>query len=71
MMSKPEEKRCVLNPNKICDDCGECDDRCELDPTKICDNCMKCVYKPDADYLEIQIDKIFTEALSKEDEESL
>ena len=51
-----ERRRCLLNEEKLCDDCGECA-RCDLDPSKLCDNCMKCV-KSDADYLEIQIDEI-------------
>ena len=51
-----EEKICVLDENKICDDCGECQ-RCDLDPTKICDNCMLCL-KSGADYAEIEIEKI-------------
>lgn len=38
-----EKKRmCLLDENKVCDDCGECD-RCDLDPNKICDNCCKCI----------------------------
>ncbi|ACV62966.1 hypothetical protein Dtox_2138 [Desulfofarcimen acetoxidans DSM 771] len=37
-----EKKRCILEENKICDDCCECF-VCELDPTKICDNCAKCL----------------------------
>ena len=51
-----ERRFCVLDEEKLCDDCGECV-RCDLDPQKRCDNCMKCV-KSDADYLEIQIDEI-------------
>ena len=35
-------KMCVLEDNKICDDCGQCS-MCDLDPNKICDNCMKCM----------------------------
>ncbi len=35
-------KRCVLDDNKLCTDCGECN-RCDLDPDKICDNCCKCL----------------------------
>ena len=38
----PKIKMCMLEDNKICDGCGECD-RCDLDPEKICDNCMKCM----------------------------
>lgn len=42
-----EDKRiCVLDPDKICDDCGECD-RCDLDPNKICDNCCRCIAMED------------------------
>jgi len=37
-----EKKKCILEENKICDDCCECF-ICELDPTKICDNCAKCL----------------------------
>lgn len=36
-------KRCILQSDKVCNDCGACDDRCELDPTKICDNCFRCL----------------------------
>lgn len=50
------EKRCVLDENKICDDCGECS-VCDLDPNKICDNCMKCL-QTGADYRAIEIDEI-------------
>lgn len=35
-------KMCLLEDNKVCDGCGECE-RCDLDPNKICDNCMKCM----------------------------
>lgn len=35
-------KYCLLNDNKLCDGCGECE-RCELDPNKLCDNCGKCL----------------------------
>jgi len=38
----PKIKMCMLEDNKVCDGCGECD-RCDLDPEKICDNCMKCM----------------------------
>ena len=49
-------KYCVLNDEKICDDCGECN-VCDLDPNKICDNCMECL-KTGADYRAIEIDEI-------------
>ena len=32
-------KKCILNDDKVCDGCGECD-RCDLDPNKISDTCM-------------------------------
>jgi len=38
----PKVKMCMLEDDKVCDGCGECD-RCDLDPEKICDNCMKCM----------------------------
>ena len=47
-MENAGKRRCLLDENKICDDCGECD-RCDLDPTKICDNCCKCIAMEDAD----------------------
>lgn len=34
--------KCVLDPSKLCSDCGECD-RCDYDKNKICDNCGKCL----------------------------
>ena len=49
-------KVCVLDENKQCDDCGECN-VCDLDPNKICDNCMRCL-KTGADYTAIEIDEI-------------
>ncbi len=35
-------KSCILDENKVCTDCGECD-KCDMDSSKICDNCGKCV----------------------------
>lgn len=52
-----EKRRCVLDENKWCDECGDCE-RCDLDPNKICDNCMKCLGSNGADYLAIEIDDI-------------
>lgn len=48
-------KECVLEPEKVCDDCGLCN-TCDLDPTKQCDNCCRCL--GEADYRAIAIDKI-------------
>ena len=49
-------KKCVLDENKICDDCGECN-YCDLNPFKICDNCGKCIGMNE-EYREIKIDEI-------------
>lgn len=35
-------KICVLDFEKECDNCGECE-MCDLDPTKKCDNCCRCL----------------------------
>ena len=60
------EKVCVLDENKLCDDCGECN-VCDLDPNKICDNCMKCL-KTGADYAAIEIDEIIDDAAGTYDQ---
>ena len=62
------DKLCLLDDQKICDDCGECQ-RCDLDPNKICDNCMKCV-NSGADYRAIEIDEIIAPPDKNETEES-
>lgn len=54
-------KRCVLHPDKVCNDCGECDDRCELDPQKICDNCFKCLESDARQFAEIPVSGVFFE----------
>ena len=56
---------CMLEDNKICDDCGECN-RCDLDPEKICDNCMKCIHTG-ADYNAIEIDEIIDDGTGAEE----
>ena len=51
---------CILEDNKKCNECGECD-RCDLDPTKICDNCGACISEYNTNekgFVEIPIDKI-------------
>ena len=53
------EKRCILDEERLCVDCGECL-MCDLDPNKHCDNCMRCVKKTNADYLAIEIDEVFS-----------
>ncbi|MBR6569860.1 MAG: hypothetical protein IKK75_05345 [Clostridia bacterium] len=51
-------KICVLDENKVCDGCGECD-RCDLDPSKVCDNCMRCLgLDGNSDYRAITISGI-------------
>ena len=52
------KKICVLDENKICDDCKKCL-YCDLDPVKICDNCCMCL--DEADYRAIEVIKIVTD----------
>ena len=52
-------KRCVLHAEKVCNDCGECDDRCELDPQKICDNCFRCLDETTEAYAKIPISGVY------------
>ena len=52
-------KRCILQSDKVCNDCGACDDRCELDPTKICDNCFRCLDEDTQAFAEIPISGVF------------
>jgi len=47
---------CMLEENKICNDCLECN-KCDLDPNKICNNCAKCIVTKDS-YRSIVIDDI-------------
>ncbi|MDY4976576.1 MAG: hypothetical protein SO147_06720 [Clostridia bacterium] len=49
-------QKCVLDPEKTCIECGECN-KCDLDPGKICDNCCKCI-ESDKDFETIKIDRI-------------
>lgn len=49
-------KKCILDDNKICDECGECN-YCDLNPFKICDNCGKCI-DGDEEYRELKIDDV-------------
>lgn len=51
------KKNCVLDLNKICDNCGECD-KCDLDPNKICNNCGKCLNIDGFDTRSIRIDDV-------------
>ncbi len=51
------KKMCVLDEEKVCDECGECE-KCDLDPKKKCDNCGKCLGL-DAESRAILIDEVF------------
>lgn len=51
-----KEIKCKLY-DRVCIDCGECDEFCDLDPTKKCDSCGKCI-EPDKNYKIIKITKI-------------
>ena len=65
-------KRCVLHPEKVCNDCGECDDRCELDPQKICDNCFRCLEEDSRAFAEIPVSGVFfDDDFSQEREEAV
>lgn len=46
------QKKCVLQIDKTCINCGKCD-LCDLDEKKICDNCMKCVIG-DNDFISVK-----------------
>ena len=63
------KKNCVLNLNKICDNCGECD-ICDLDQNKACNNCGKCLNINGFDTRSIKIDDVIDdEAEAKKFEE--
>lgn len=49
-------KMCVLDDEKECDECMECE-ICDLDRNKICDNCGKCLEVQE--FATIKIDKIY------------
>lgn len=49
------KKQCILEDNKLCDGCCDCN-TCELDPFKVCDNCAKCL--ENVDYNGVKIDRI-------------
>ena len=52
-MFENNKKHCEIDPDKICDHCGECE-FCDLNPAKICDNCGKCVNMPDDAIIKIE-----------------
>ncbi len=41
-MDNKNEKMCVLEDNKVCDNCNRCL-YCDYNPLKLCDNCCKCI----------------------------
>lgn len=55
-------KHCVLDENKLCTDCGDCN-RCDLDLNKICDNCCKCL-ETDKLFSSVPVADIVTEQTS-------
>ncbi|MHB9094500.1 MAG: hypothetical protein ACYC21_07480 [Eubacteriales bacterium] len=58
------KKMCMLEENKICDNCLECN-TCDIDSSKMCDNCAKCIDTGLA-YKTVEIDDIiFTEDLKR------
>ncbi|KAJ52525.1 hypothetical protein BD780_001842 [Clostridium tetanomorphum] len=52
-------KYCILNNNKSCNDCGECD-ICDLDKNKKCTNCGNCL-NGSFDMRGVKIDEILEE----------
>ena len=53
------DKKCIFE-DKLCTDCGQCDDICDLDPNKFCDSCGECI-ELEGDFTEIKITKIIKE----------
>lgn len=50
---------CVLDENKVCDECGACN-QCDLDPNKVCDNCCRCIDGEEMDFAQITIADVLT-----------
>ncbi|MFZ7120466.1 MAG: hypothetical protein ACOWWH_05905 [Eubacteriaceae bacterium] len=62
-------KKCLLNENKICNDCGQCL-LCDLDKNKVCNNCGACL-ENNNEYSVIRIDNVedgIDNVYSREDE---
>ncbi|ABK60773.1 MULTISPECIES: hypothetical protein [Clostridium] len=53
-------KLCILELNKECNDCGECN-KCDLNPNKKCNNCGRCLELEGYDTKAINIEQIFEE----------
>lgn len=62
-------KMCVLDINKVCNNCGECD-KCDLNPNKICNNCGKCLNVDNFDTRSIMIDDIIEDKKAADEFES-
>jgi hypothetical protein len=60
---------CILNSNKTCNDCGECD-KCDLNNAKICNNCGKCLELQGYDRKIVKIDSIINDSNETENIES-
>ncbi|MFZ5597322.1 MAG: hypothetical protein ACOY31_09975 [Bacillota bacterium] len=68
-------KKCILDEEKICDNCCECF-VCDLDPTKTCDNCAKCLQLADFNSIDIgdillYNEKIFNYAKNGKDKRTI
>lgn len=50
-------KKCILDEDKFCNECGDCD-FCDLNPFKKCDNCGRCLEDGDKEYRELKIDSV-------------
>lgn len=60
-------KQCVLDPQKECIECGECN-ICDLDPSKVCDNCGKCIgLDGNTAFRALKVDGIIGEDLDQND----
>ena len=53
-------KHCLLDDEKECIECGECD-RCDLNPDKLCDNCCKCIDEWEGNFAQIPVQDVVTE----------
>lgn len=63
-------KLCILELNKECNNCGECN-KCDLNPNKKCNNCGRCLELEGYDTKAINIEQIFEEDDNDYDEEEL
>ncbi len=62
-------KMCVLDDEKICNACGECE-YCDLNPFEKCTNCGRCI-DSDEEYLEIKIDDVILPGKPKRSKKTL